>query len=122
MAEMPKRYRLSGLWRSLVARLTGGQEVVGSNPASPTKENPRRNGGFLIPGVELVVPAGAYRAPINPKSERTTVRRLPAAFPEAPTSRYPSSPVSTSGPTAPARLWDAPRPGVGRSRERDAAP
>src|SRR5690606_22934231 len=25
-----------GLWRSLVARLTGGQEVVGSNPASPT--------------------------------------------------------------------------------------
>lgn len=25
-----------GLWRRLVARLTGGQEVVGSNPASPT--------------------------------------------------------------------------------------
>ena len=25
-----------GLWRSLVARLTGGQEVAGSNPASPT--------------------------------------------------------------------------------------
>ena len=26
-----------GLWRSLVAHLTGGQGVVGSNPASPTK-------------------------------------------------------------------------------------
>ena len=26
-----------GLWRSLVARLLGVQEVVGSNPASPTK-------------------------------------------------------------------------------------
>jgi len=24
-----------GIWRSLVARLTGGQEVVGSNPAIP---------------------------------------------------------------------------------------
>ncbi len=29
-----------GLWRSLVAHLTGGQGVVGSNPASPT-EKPR---------------------------------------------------------------------------------
>ena len=26
-----------GLWRSLVAHLTGGQGVVGSNPASPTE-------------------------------------------------------------------------------------
>ena len=26
-----------GVWRSLVARLTGGQEVVGSNPVAPTK-------------------------------------------------------------------------------------
>ena len=24
-----------GVWRSLVARLTGGQKVVGSNPATP---------------------------------------------------------------------------------------
>ena len=28
--------RANGLWRSLVAHLTGGQGVVGSNPASPT--------------------------------------------------------------------------------------
>ncbi len=27
---------INGLWRSLVARLSGGQEVVGSSPASPT--------------------------------------------------------------------------------------
>ena len=26
----------SGLWRSLVAHLTGGQGVAGSNPVSPT--------------------------------------------------------------------------------------
>ena len=34
-----RRYvrRLVGAWRSLVARLSGGQEVVGSNPAAPTK-------------------------------------------------------------------------------------
>ena len=31
-----------GLWRSLVAHLTGGQGVVGSNPASPTKIDIRR--------------------------------------------------------------------------------
>ena len=29
-----------GLWRSMAARLTGGQEVAGSNPASPTRESP----------------------------------------------------------------------------------
>ncbi len=31
-----------GMWLSLVERLTGGQEVVGSNPAIPTKipQNP----------------------------------------------------------------------------------
>ena len=38
-----------GLWRSLAARLTGGQEVAGSNPASPTERNPWavRLQGFL---------------------------------------------------------------------------
>ena len=29
-----------GLWRSLVAHLTGGQVVAGSNPVSPTSETP----------------------------------------------------------------------------------
>ena len=31
----------TGLWRSLVAHLTGGQVVAGSNPVSPTKERRR---------------------------------------------------------------------------------
>ena len=31
------RVAVHGLWRSEAARLTGGQEVAGSNPASPTE-------------------------------------------------------------------------------------
>jgi hypothetical protein len=31
-----RRPSMNGLWRSLVARYTGGVEAVGSNPASPT--------------------------------------------------------------------------------------
>ena len=38
----------NGLWRRLVARLTGGQKVVGSNPASPTHRSPRNPGGFVV--------------------------------------------------------------------------
>jgi hypothetical protein len=40
----------SGLWRSLVAHLTGGQGVAGSNPVSPTD----------MPRKDLVGPAGAF--------------------------------------------------------------
>jgi hypothetical protein len=29
--------KICGAWRSLVARPAGGREVVGSNPAAPTK-------------------------------------------------------------------------------------
>ena len=29
-----------GAWRSLVARLTGGQEAAGSSPVAPTNKNP----------------------------------------------------------------------------------
>lgn len=36
-----------GPWRSLVARLTGGQEVVGSNPAGPTRK-PAPLSGFPL--------------------------------------------------------------------------
>ena len=31
----------TGMWRSLVAHLTGGQGVAGSNPVIPTKSNLR---------------------------------------------------------------------------------
>src|SRR5690606_22523336 len=40
-----------GPWRSLVARLTGGQEVVGSNPAGPTGRNPPIGGGLVLSDV-----------------------------------------------------------------------
>lgn len=33
-----RRYSTNGHWRSLVARRTGGAEVVGSNPACPTTD------------------------------------------------------------------------------------
>ena len=36
-----------GLWRSLVAHLTGGQGVAGSNPVSPTEE-PALTCGSLV--------------------------------------------------------------------------
>ena len=44
----------NGLWRSLVARLTGGQEVAGSNPASPTT-NPLLT-GFPLLSSAMVAP------------------------------------------------------------------
>ncbi len=34
--------RLTGVWRSLVARLPGGQEVLGSSPGTPTNPAQRR--------------------------------------------------------------------------------
>src|ERR1700722_7526260 len=34
---LPMIQAATGLWRSLVAHLTGGQVVAGSNPVSPTK-------------------------------------------------------------------------------------
>lgn len=40
--------KIYGVWRSLVARLSGGQEVVGSNPATPTK-NCRRADDPYVP-------------------------------------------------------------------------
>ena len=56
-----------GTWRSLVAHLTGGQGVVGSNPAVPTRLRPgqrrsspvlascRFDGAGVTPGVTVVV-------------------------------------------------------------------
>ena len=41
-----RRSRRSGLWRSLVAHLTGGQGVAGSNPVSPTTQS-QVEGQFL---------------------------------------------------------------------------
>ena len=44
----------NGLWRSLVAHLTGGQGVAGSNPAGPTRKTRiRMISGFLFKVVSL---------------------------------------------------------------------
>ena len=37
-------YAYNGLWRSLVAHLTGGQGVAGSNPVNPTRVLPAQTG------------------------------------------------------------------------------
>ena len=39
----------NGLWRSLVARLSGGQKVAGSNPVSPTSQTNSAAGVRLMP-------------------------------------------------------------------------
>ena len=44
-----QRRSARGLWRSLVAHLTGGQGVAGSNPVSPTSECPGQS-MFEVPG------------------------------------------------------------------------
>ena len=38
------------MWRSLVAHLTGGQGVAGSNPVIPTKFSPYKNRGVDLGG------------------------------------------------------------------------
>ena len=47
----PGSLRVAGMWRSLVAHLTGGQGVAGSNPVIPTnvrKESPTCKVGDLF--------------------------------------------------------------------------
>ena len=43
-----------GPWRSLVARFTGGEEVVGSNPAGPTTTQPSLGNHLLaMTGIKI---------------------------------------------------------------------
>ena len=46
---IPVRLRSIGAWRSLVAHLTGGQEVTGSNPVAPTIQTVARNASEAHP-------------------------------------------------------------------------
>ena len=63
-----------GLWRSLVARFLGVEEVVGSNPASPTKF------GVWLSLVERTVRdrevAGSN--PVTPTKSRAGMQSMPA--------------------------------------------
>ncbi len=58
--------RQLGLWRSLVAHLTGGQVVAGSNPVSPTEKtrSDQCQGGFRRLGdlAKVVLLAAVGRA------------------------------------------------------------
>ena len=69
----------SGVWRSLVARLTGGQEVVGSNPAAPIfEEVPQILRNSVFPRA-----CGAFRLFIIPSEDifflQEEVRSIPGA-------------------------------------------
>src|SRR5699024_12585235 len=69
-----------GLWRSLVAHLTGGEGVVGSNPASPTERNavqgrlPTREAApdLISAPCRPVRSPGAARTPRRPRRGRAT--------------------------------------------------
>ena len=52
----------NGLWRSLVAHLTGGQGVAGSNPVNPTSLH--RTGGESLRSVPLHGPASSGCRPV----------------------------------------------------------
>ena len=51
-----------GLWRSLVAHLTGGQGVAGSNPVSPTSSRRRTNLGRAVCTFDRVKASGCLVA------------------------------------------------------------
>ena len=74
-----------GLWRSLVAHLTGGQGVAGSNPVSPTTfvqvraSNPHRIGMILGPRCH----SGVTRAFRNRPRKKPILLSIGGAFPNA---------------------------------------
>ena len=63
-AQIRYERRQVGLWRSLVARPSGGRKVAGSSPASPTIQNRpsriRDGGRFCMPS-PVMHPAGKVR-------------------------------------------------------------
>ena len=94
----------NGLWRSLVARLTGGQEVAGSNPASPT-------GGGLGLKASRRCDAKAWLRVVNETSTN-------------PNEPIPSGETSTATPERRlrlARLWADPTGGTRCARHFDPA-
>ena len=54
-----------GMWRSLVAHLTGGQGVAGSNPVIPTEKSrePEGSRDFFVRGRDASSPGAASDAP-----------------------------------------------------------
>jgi hypothetical protein len=59
LAPQASRRGALGLWRSLVAHLTGGQGVAGSNPVSPTEKPALTSGNAESEPVRHLSPKGA---------------------------------------------------------------
>ncbi len=72
-----------GLWRSLVAHLTGGQGVAGSNPVSPTnaEEAAHRAASSAFRRPYSGVPAAPVPAHRSPRGVHLTVYRDVTAVP-----------------------------------------
>ena len=102
-----------GLWRSLAARLTGGQEVAGSNPASPTNESPAPAGVSYFTGSagSAIRPLfGQWFRPVPPpkrggNGEPVNTPPIPHQFPE----REPVISLSPQGFSAVNDPTDSPR-------------
>ena len=85
---LPVVFGGTGLWRSLVAHLTGGQVVAGSNPVSPTEFLQFRGGfagtwGRLFGSTESFLTIGSMAMPrlnYHPKMLRAMVLSAAAAF------------------------------------------
>lgn len=71
--------RLSGfgIWRRLVARLTGGEEVVGSNPAIPTGHQVAPGAGWPTQN-ETVGACGARETYPTPGKDKEPPRTSPS--------------------------------------------
>ena len=68
-----------GMWRSLVAHLTGGQGVAGSNPVVPTTSKPHKiRHAFDVPPAVGAAVRGR-KPPVDTPSRRYSARRQPVA-------------------------------------------
>ena len=113
----------TGLWRSLVAHLTGGQVVAGSNPVSPTQVRGtfRTSGGCLYHGLALsrLGPqiSNSPSAVRKHRCDNGTAQRRSAPYRR---SWSPLSPVSPAPPSESPGHWRLRLP-VPHSTEEDDA-
>ena len=102
-----------GLWRSLVAHLTGGQGVAGSNPVSPTEEPQVRASSPVLGGGALAVFETHRDSNAAPATATVTVPDACTAHGSWPIAEPPPRPGSDWGTaTRPAPACRAVRCGV----------
>src|SRR3712207_9473578 len=85
-----------GLWRSLVAHLSGGQGVAGSNPVTPTEE----------PQVSSTVAAFMDPTPTGERPERGSPCRPLSRQTDGFTRWQTSNPANTRGGSVPVLMND----------------